>query len=65
MHTRFTQDIAAYVTSQHSFMLGHDQGSSLCLQRNTNQVSSVARYMHLCVHARMYDESHLAPHPGL
>ena len=34
-------------------------------ERNADQMPSVACYIHLCFHARMSDESHLAPHPGL
>ncbi|DBA66314.1 TPA: hypothetical protein ACH3X2_002563 [Trebouxia sp. C0005] len=48
---------------------GPPQGKSgsfrLFLERNADQMSLVAHYIHLCFQARMSDESHLAPHPGL
>ena len=54
------------IQEQHSFLFGHDQ-SSICLflEDKTDQMPSDARYIHLCFHARMCNESHLAPHPGL
>ena len=56
------------IREQYSFLFGHDQleGSiRLFLDRNADQMPRVARYFHLCFHARMSDESRLAPHPGL
>ena len=47
-------------------VFGLDRASiRLFLERNAAQMSCVAQYIHLCFQARMSDESHLAPHPGL
>ena len=35
------------------------------LERNADQMPLVAHYIHLCFHARMSDESHLAAQPEL
>ena len=56
------------IRQQHDFLFGLDHGSiRLFLERmrNAAQMSCVAQYIHLCFQARMSDESHLAPHPGL
>lgn len=50
---------------QHNFLLfAYDHGS-ICLLSggSANQAPSIARYSHLCFHAGMSDDSHLAPTP--
>ena len=54
------------IRQQHTILFGPDQGSiRLFLERNADQIPLVAHYIHLCFQARMSDESHLAPQPGL
>ena len=54
------------IREQYGCLFGHDQGSiRLFLERDAAPLPSVACYIHLCFHARMSNESHLAPHPGL
>ncbi|KAA6424585.1 MAG: hypothetical protein FRX49_05794 [Trebouxia sp. A1-2] len=54
------------IREQHTTLFGSEQGSiRLFLERSADQMSLVAHYFHLCFQARMSDESHLAPHPGL
>ena len=51
---------------QQAVLFGTDQGTiRLLLERNADQMSLVAHYIHLCFEARKSDESHLAPQPGL
>lgn len=46
------------------FLFGLDHGSvHRFLERNADQLSSIAQYMHLCLQDRMSNESHLAPIP--
>ena len=50
------------IRQQHTALFGSDQGSiRLFLERNADQMPLVTHYIHLCFHARMSDESHLAP----
>ena len=54
------------IRERHTVLLGSVQGSiRLFLERNVNQMSLVAHYIHLCFQARISDESYLAPYPGL
>ena len=54
------------IRQQHNAVFFPDQGSiRLFLERNADQMPLVAHYIHLCFHARMSDESHLAPQHGL
>ena len=65
-HFLFDCPVYTAVRERRSFLLGYDHGSiRLCLECNADQMPSIAGYIHLCFHARMSDESHLAPHPGL
>ena len=65
-HFLYNCPLYSAMMEQHSFLFGHDHGSiRLLLERHADQMPSVARYIHLCFHAWMSDESHLAPHPGL
>ena len=65
-HFLFDCPVYTGITEQYTFLFGHDQGSlRLFLERNADQMPCVARYIHLCFHARMSDESHPARHPGL
>lgn len=50
------------IREQHSFL---SDGICLFLERNADQMSGAARYIHVCFHARMCNESHLAAHPEL
>ena len=54
------------IRQQHKVLFGPDQRSvRLVLERNADQMPLVAHHIHLCFHARMSDESHLAPQHGL
>ena len=65
-HFLFDCPLYKTIREQYAFLFGQDQGSiRLFLERNADQMSSFAQYIHLCFQARMSDESHLAPQPGL
>ena len=54
------------IRQQHTVLFGSDQGSiCLLLERNAAQIPLVVLYIHLCLQARMSNESHLAPQPRL
>ena len=56
------------IRQQHMYtvLFGSDQGSiRLFVECNTDQIPLVALFIHLCFQARMSNESHLAPQPGL
>ena len=62
-HFLFDCPLYTAMREQHSFLFGHDHGSiRLILERNADQMPSVACYINLCFHARMSNESRLAPH---
>ena len=68
MSNTFLFDCPFYtgIRQQHNVLFGPNQGSiRLFLERNADQMPLVALYIHLCFLARMSDESHLAPQPGL
>ena len=47
-HLLFGWSVYTAIREQHSFLFGHDRGSiRLCLERNADQMPSVARYIHL------------------
>lgn len=66
-HFLFDCSLFAAVREQHRFLFGHNQGSIRSLvERNADQMHSVARNAHLCFHAQvsvvmMSGESRLAP----
>ena len=65
-HFLFDCPLYPGIRQQHTILFGPDQGSiRLFLERNADQIPLVAHYIHLCFQARMSDESHLAPQPGL
>ena len=65
-HLLFDCSLYTAIREQHSSLFGHDHGSiRLFLERNADQMPSVACYIHLCFHASMSNESHLALHPAL
>ena len=65
-HFLFDCPFYSGIWQQHTALFGSDQGSiRLFLERNADQTPLVAHYIHLCFQARMSDESHLAPQPGL
>ena len=65
-HFLFDCPLYTGIRQQHTILFGPDQGSiRLVLERNADQIPLVAHYIHLCFQARMSDESHLAPQPGL
>ena len=65
-HFLFDCPLYLGIRQQHTVLFGSDQGSiRLFLEHNADQTPLVAHYPHLCFQARMSDESHLAPQPGL
>ena len=65
-HTLFDCPLYKQIREQHDFLFGLDHGSiRLFLERNAAQMSSAGQYIHLCFQARMSEDTHLAPHPGL
>ena len=65
-HFLFDCPLYTCIRQQHTVLFGPDQGSiRLCLEHNADQTPLVAHYIHQCFQARMSDESHLAPQPGL
>ena len=65
-HFLFDCPLYTGIRQQHAILFGADHGSiRLFLERNADQIPLVSHYIHLCFQARMSDESHLAPQPGL
>ena len=65
-HFLFDCPLYTGIRQQHTILFGADHGSiRLFLERNADQIPLVSHYIHLCFQARMSDESHLAPQPGL
>ena len=65
-HLLFDWPLYSGIWQQHTVLFGSDQGSiRLFLEHNADQTHLVAHYIHLCFQARMSNESHLAPQPGL
>ena len=62
-HFLFDCPLYTGIRQQHTILFGPDQGSiRLFLERSADQIPLAAHYIQC---ARMSDESHLAPQPGL
>lgn len=67
-HFLFDCPFYSIIRGQHFALFSpnfHQRDIRLFFEANNDQLHLVARHIHLCFQARMSDESHLAPYPGL